>query len=1393
MTKHAYFWSFFALLSLFLCNNIQTLQACEAEELPESHVSFVENKGQWHENVQYQIEMNMARLFLENNRMTYLLMSPSDIEAIHEAHHNRNISLSDLTLNYHVFRTNFVNANENVETNSSCMMDNYRNYFIGNDPNKWAGHVGLFRQIDYYNLYEGIDLKYYGTGGSIKYDLLVSPNADASQIVLEYEGANAVSLENGKLHIATSVNTVIENSPYAYQYIDGQLQEVACEYILEENQVRFSFPNGYDTTKELIIDPEIVFATYTGATTDNWGFTATYDEAGHLYAGGASFGVGYPTTVGAFQENFAGGDLMGPFQTDIGITKFTPDGSNLIYSTYLGGGDSNEMPHSMFVSDDNELVVLGSTGSNTYPTTADAFDTSFNGGNPFSGANNIQYTNGADIVVARFSADGSDLVASTYLGGSGDDGLNLANELTFNYADEARGEVFLDNAGNVYICSSTNSIDFPTSIDAFQPFSTGGFGSQNGIVVKFNPNLSEMVWSSYIGGSDNNAVFSLKLDNEENLYISGGTSSTDFPTTSGAINETYQGGAADAFVAKINNDGTQLLASTLLGTNAYDQAFFVDFDLDGFIYTVGQTSGDYAVEGNVYSNNNSGQFIHKMSNDLTTTEWATVVGTGNGTPDIAPSAFSVDNCYRIFVSGWGGNVNGGGGATGSTTQGLPITADAFQSTTDGSDFYFLVLEQQATDILYATYFGSPSGTGEHVDGGTSRFSKEGVIYQAVCAGCGKSDQFPTTAGAWSNTNNSTNCNLGAIKFDFQTAATVADFLLPPSECVPYSVEMQNISTNAEEYQWTVTNSNGETVATTTETNPSFTFETADVYTITLLAIKEGTCNGEDVFSQNITASGIQEVEITDAFACINDGVFNLEASDSGGIWAGDGIVDAEAGTFDPNLVGLGTFEVSYTSTNAECEGTFFGTVTISDIPTFEILDLNCLNDGTDGFTAEIVVNGNDGETFNIDGDFSTTAMANTAFTATFASGGDGVSQFSLIIINNETTCADNLTFIAPECPECFPEAGTMPTDLQAVCSDGSVSATTTGEFLEPNQVLGYILHDSDSDSYGNILGQNTSGNFFFADLNDAEYMTEYYISAVVGFPDENGFPLLDDSCTDINAGTPILFISPLSYTIDEDCDWQTGDFTVVVQPEGGLPAYDNTATYNVIGDFAGELFFGETFTSTFAEGETTVYEYTISESCGEITIANDFYCEKTPIELLRFSGEAKEDGNALQWTTATENNNDFFSIERAKTANGHFEIIATIDGAGNSTTQKSYSFLDKNVNCGTYYYRLVQTDFDGSTSTSATINISRMATNGIQVSPIPANDNVTIEFATATNETTALRVFDAQGRLVYQEKIASNGECSQTQILDVSAWKSGIYMLQIANGEQMESTKLIKR
>ena len=190
-----------------------------------------QNKGQWHENVQYQVEMNMARLFLENNRMTYLLMSPSDVEAIHEAHHNRSVQLSDLTLNYHVFRTNFVNANENVPANSSCMMDNYRNYFIGNDQNKWAGHVGLFRQIDYYDLYEGIDLKFYGTGGSIKYDLLVSPNADVSQIVLEYEGANAVTLENDKLHIATSVNTVIENSPYAYQYIDGQLQEVALSLI----------------------------------------------------------------------------------------------------------------------------------------------------------------------------------------------------------------------------------------------------------------------------------------------------------------------------------------------------------------------------------------------------------------------------------------------------------------------------------------------------------------------------------------------------------------------------------------------------------------------------------------------------------------------------------------------------------------------------------------------------------------------------------------------------------------------------------------------------------------------------------------------------------------------------------------------------------------------------------------------------------------------------------------------------------------------------------------------------------------------------------------------------------------------------------------------------------
>ena len=247
-----------------------------------------------------------------------------------------------------------------------------------------------------------------------------------------------------------SKHEVVELKPYAYQLNDlGEEIPIICEFTLKDNTLSFKI-SDYDTSRVLIIDPTLVFCSYTGSTADNWGYTATYDAYGNLYAGGSVFGIGYPITVGTYQS------LYGSGSNDIGISKFSPNGDTLIFSTYLGGSGS-EVPHSLIVNDNNELYVLATTSSLDFAVSPNAFDTSFNGGTFFTLTNTIQYLTGVDIAIAKFNESGSQLLGSTYYGGSGNDGLSTDPILRKNYADEVRGEIMVDEFSNVYIVSSTSS------------------------------------------------------------------------------------------------------------------------------------------------------------------------------------------------------------------------------------------------------------------------------------------------------------------------------------------------------------------------------------------------------------------------------------------------------------------------------------------------------------------------------------------------------------------------------------------------------------------------------------------------------------------------------------------------------------------------------------------------------------------------------------------------------------------------------------------------------------------------------------------------------------------------------------------------------------------------
>ncbi|MCF0209876.1 MAG: SBBP repeat-containing protein, partial [Bacteroidales bacterium] len=346
------------------------------------------------------------------------------------------------------------------------------------------------------------------------------------------------------------------------------------------NVVSYSIPD-YDRSKTLYIDPGLVFSTYIGSHSDSWGMTSCYDNYGMMISGGIVHGAEYPYTEGSYDTLYNG-------DWDCVVTKYDTLGHNLVFSTFLGG-NKGEMPHSMICNQNDEILVFGTTGSTNFPTSDNAFQTQMHNGENLIYEGSISYNLGSDIFVACLNSNGNDLVASTLIGGSANDGLNYRpdfsmrvlydgnDSLYYNYGDIARGEIITDSANNVYVASCTFSTDFPITNGAFQQQNNGG---QEAVIFKFDHSLSSLLFSTYLGGNNNDASYSLDIDNQGKIYVCGGTTSANFPTTPLAYNTTFNGGSTDAFISIFSNDGTSLIASTFYGSNAYDQSYFIKVDKD---------------------------------------------------------------------------------------------------------------------------------------------------------------------------------------------------------------------------------------------------------------------------------------------------------------------------------------------------------------------------------------------------------------------------------------------------------------------------------------------------------------------------------------------------------------------------------------------------------------------------------------------------------------------------------------------------------------------------------------------------------------------------------------------------------------------------------------------
>lgn len=904
------------LLSIALCCNAMARQERDTLGVGAA-VAFVENRGQWESPFLYEAQLHNAALFLEAGSITVALREGVPHPTPH----------ADIP-RCHAYRMHFVGASASAPVGFSPLPTK-NNYFLGSNPSHWQQGVPLYAAVRYNDLYEGIDLEVYGGREALKYNFVVHAGADVTQVVLEYEGTEGVTVaRNGDLTIRTSVRAVVEMRPYVYQLgNDGAEVEVTSRWRVQrtkEGHYRATIEVGaYDHERDLVIDPVLLFSTYTGSTADNWGTTATYDSKKNVYTAGLVFGVGYPISLGVYQPTQSG-------NCDIGIFKFDSTGSQRIYATYLGGTLA-DMPHSLFVNSFDELVVFGTTGSTDFPVTPGAFQTHFQGGNGlnYMGSSTISFAQGSDIFVSRFSADGSQLMASTYVGGSGNDGLNYKSSynsgythmwgndtLYYNYGDGARGEVITDNLNNIYIGSTTFSNDFPTTSTCLQPSLRG---NQDGVVLKIDYNLRNLLWSTYLGGSGDDAVYSIDVDSAYNLLVCGGTTSTDFPVTEGVYQPQYGGGSADGFVSKISYYGDRMMASSFLGRGNYDQLYFVRVGRHDEVFLFGQTKnpGTSLIQNAGYGVANAGMLLTHLTPDLTGVRWSTLFGTP-GRINLSPTAFAADICNRVYAAGWGRDFVPycTDWYTAGTT-GMETTTNAYSSSTDGQDFYIISLSADANQMMYATFFGEAHQNGssyngaDHVDGGTSRFDRMGTLYQSVCASCGGTQGFPSTAGVWSESNGSSNCNNALFRFKVNDDFPVAEFLLPQAGCAPYTLQFTSTG-RGQTYHWDFGDG-----TTSTETHPWHTYSTPGTYTVTLVAQLPDGCSVADTQQHNVLVLGDTSIVHEDIVQCSNTSIQigNMPVLGATYLWSGDPVSDSTVA--NPWVHGSGTY-ILHTSSPLGC-------------------------------------------------------------------------------------------------------------------------------------------------------------------------------------------------------------------------------------------------------------------------------------------------------------------------------------------------------------------------------------------------------------------------------------------------------------------------------------------
>ncbi|MFW9990806.1 MAG: SBBP repeat-containing protein [Candidatus Odinarchaeota archaeon] len=593
----------------------------------------------------------------------------------------------------------------------------YSNFFLGNDRSKWSANNQYYGKVVYHGLYDNIDLVYGLKDGQIKYEFFVYPGGRVDDIQLQWNGPVTLELQNGDVQVTVQPRTAggddrssgfsfTDTAPACYQSTARDRLAEGSFKLLDSTTYGFSVKN-YDQARLLIIDPLLLtYSTYISGSDDEYLEGLAVDSVGNIYVTGTTWSSDFPTTVNAFDETFGGDDVF--------IFKLSPGGNgiaDLVYSTFIGGS-SDDRSRSIAVDAGGNAYITGFTTSTDFPTTAGAYNETIYGS--------------IDAIIFKLSPGGNQMVYSTYIGGS-------------SSSSEFCEGIAVDANGYIYVTGYTRSIDFPTTVNAYNQ--TFGGGSVPDVVVfKLSPSgngVNDLLYSTFIGGSGQDEGFGIAVDADGYIYVTGETRSPDFPTTVNAFDDTLNG-SSDGYICKLSlagNGVADLLYSTYIGGSDTDNGIGIAIDSAGNACITGGTrSPDFPTTAGAFNETFGGTldaFICKLSpdgsgaNDLL---YSTYIG---GSDTDGGSGIAVDSTGNVIISG----------AVRSTD--FPTTVDAFDGTFNGGDDVFIFKLSPGgngvADLVYSTFIGGSS----YEDGYDIAVDTTGNIY---VSGITSSTDFPVMHG-----------------------------------------------------------------------------------------------------------------------------------------------------------------------------------------------------------------------------------------------------------------------------------------------------------------------------------------------------------------------------------------------------------------------------------------------------------------------------------------------------------------------------------------------------------------------------------------------------------------------------------------------------------------------